>query len=116
MLIDGAYRQPTFLYESVWSLLGFILLIALRHRHHLFKQGEIFLSYVIWYAIGRSVVEGMRTDSLYLFGSIRVSQALSLVLIVVGIVLIIARRRLDPPIEWYLDGNTLFGPAKSKKE
>ncbi|WP_261807436.1 prolipoprotein diacylglyceryl transferase [Lapidilactobacillus luobeiensis] len=116
MLIDGAYRQPTFLYESVWSLLGFILLMALRHRQHLFKQGEVFLSYVIWYALGRSVIEGMRTDSLYLFGQIRVSQALSLVLIVLGIVLIIIRRRLQPPIEWYLDGNTLFGPKQQKKE
>ncbi|WP_191988100.1 prolipoprotein diacylglyceryl transferase [Lapidilactobacillus wuchangensis] len=105
MLIDGAYRQPTFLYESMWSLLGFILLMSLRHRPHLFKQGEVFLSYVIWYAFGRMFIEGMRTDSLYLFGQIRVSQLLSAVLVVGGILWIWLRRRNEPQIKWYLDGN-----------
>lgn len=105
MLIDGAYRQPTFLYESVWSLVGFILLVSLRHRLHLFKQGEVFLSYVVWYAFGRMFIEGMRTDSLYLFGQIRVSQLLSAILVVGGILWIWLRRRNEPQLKWYLDGN-----------
>ncbi len=42
MYISGAYRQPTFLYESLWSLLGFLVLITLRHNPHFFKRGEVF--------------------------------------------------------------------------
>ena len=41
MYIDGSYRVPTFLYESMWNLLGFIIIMSLRHRPHFFKQGEI---------------------------------------------------------------------------
>ena len=42
MYIGGAYRVPTFLYESSWDLTGFVLLMLLRHRHHFFKRGEVF--------------------------------------------------------------------------
>ncbi len=105
MNIAGAYRQPTFLYESVWSLIGFILLMSLRHRHHLFKQGEIFLAYIIWYSFGRAIIEGMRTDSLYLFANIRVSQLLSAILFVGAIVTVLMRRYYDPLLKWYLDGS-----------
>ena len=81
MYIDGFYRQPTFLYESLWNVTGFTLIILLRkYRTSMFKQGEIALSYCIWYSFGRFFIEGMRTDSLYLFGSIRVSQLLSAIL------------------------------------
>ena len=93
MLINGHYRQPTFLYESLWNLLGLIILLSLRHRPHLFKQGEVFLTYVIWYAFGRFFIEGMRTDSLYLAAGLRVSQILSGILFVVAILMIIYRRR-----------------------
>lgn len=86
MYIDGAYYIPTFLYESVWNLLGFALLLILRRTAAL-KRGELFISYVIWYAIGRSYIEGLRTDSLML-GPLRVSQWLSLALILAGIGLI----------------------------
>ena len=93
MLINGHYRQPTFLYESLWNLLGLIILLSLRHRPHLFKQGEVFLTYVIWYAFGRFFIEGMRTDSLYLAAGLRVSQILSGILFVAAILMIIYRRR-----------------------
>ncbi|MDN6810120.1 MAG: prolipoprotein diacylglyceryl transferase, partial [Lentilactobacillus parabuchneri] len=92
MYISGAYRQPTFLYESLWSLLGFLVLITLRHNPHFFKRGEVFLTYVMWYSFGRFFVEGMRTDSLMLAG-VRVSQILSVILFVSAIILIIYRRR-----------------------
>lgn len=92
MYIDGSYRVPTFLYESLWNLLGFIIIMALRHRPRFLKQGEIAFFYLIWYGCGRFVIEGMRTDSLMLFG-IRVSQWLSAILIVIGIALIIWRRK-----------------------
>jgi len=72
------YYHPTFLYESVWNLVGFIGL-------HLFSKkrkfdGEMFLLYVAWYGLGRAWIEGLRTDSLYLFSTgIRVSQLVAAV-------------------------------------
>nr|WP_253953506.1 prolipoprotein diacylglyceryl transferase [Pediococcus ethanolidurans] len=112
MFIDGAYRQPTFLYESLWDILGFILLMSFRHRKNLFKRGEVFLSYVIWYSFGRFFIEGMRTDSLMIGNVIRVSQVLSVVLFVGGITLWLIRRKRMPNNPWYLDGNEL-NPQKS---
>ncbi len=107
MLIDGAYRQPTFLYESLWDILGFIVLMSLRHKKHLFKQGEVFLSYVIWYAFGRFFVEGMRTDSLMLLG-IRVSQWLSVILFIGAIgILVFRRKSMRERLPDYLEGNQL---------
>lgn len=101
MYIQGAYRTPTFLYESSWDLLGFILLMTLRHRQHVFKQGEVFLAYLIWYAAGRFVVEGMRTDSLML-GPIRVSQLLSVVFLIGALTVGIWRRvKLKNRLAWY---------------
>lgn len=93
MNIDGAYRQPTFLYESVWNVLGFIVLILLRKKKGLLKEGEVFLGYLIWYGFGRFFIEGMRTDSLYLFGPIRVSKVLSAVLFFGAIIVLIWRRK-----------------------
>ena len=91
MYIDGAYRTPTFLYESLWNVLGFIIIMSLRHRPHLLKKGDPTLFYLIWYGTGRLVIEGMRTDSLMLAG-FRVSQWLSALLVVVGLTLFIYRR------------------------
>lgn len=113
MNIDGTYYHPTFLYESMWSLLGFILLLYLRRRPHLLREGEVFFSYVIWYAFGRFFIEGMRTDSLYLFANIRVSQALSIVLIV-GAIAAWAYRRYDhyPKDPYYTDIQLGMGTMK----
>lgn len=109
MWINGAYRQPTFLYESFFNLIGLILILVLRHNKHFFKIGEVVLSYVLWYSVVRFFVEGMRTDSLYIFNTIRVSQALSAVLFVVVIGLFIYRRRVTKP-DWYLAGSGLKFP------
>lgn len=92
MYIDGSYRIPTFLYESVWNLLGFVLICLLRRQPRLLKQGEVTIFYLVWYGIGRFVIEGMRTDSLML-GGLRVSQWLSVLLICVGFGLLFYRRR-----------------------
>ncbi|MDT2525295.1 prolipoprotein diacylglyceryl transferase [Enterococcus raffinosus] len=100
MYIDGAFRQPTFFYESMWSLLGFILILIVRKKLSV-KRGELFLSYVIWYSFGRFFIEGMRTDSLYAFGGIRVSQVLSLILFVGGIFLFYYRRKKRTDIKLY---------------
>ena len=103
MQIKGVYYQPTFLYESLWDILGFVILISLRHRPKLFKRGEIFFSYVIWYSFGRFFIEGMRTDSLML-GVLRVSQWLSAILFIGAIIFWYARRYFEPLEPWYLDG------------
>ena len=95
MYIDGQYYQPTFLYESIWDVLGFALLLFL--RKHL-RIGETFFTYLIWYSIGRFFVEGLRTDSLMLTSNIRVAQLVSILLIIIGIAMIIYRRmKYQPP-------------------
>ncbi|MGO4929130.1 prolipoprotein diacylglyceryl transferase [Fundicoccus sp. Sow4_D5] len=101
MNVNGVYHHPTFLYESVWNLLGLILILVLRRKPKFFRQGEIAATYVIWYGIGRAFIEGMRTDSLYL-GPLRVSQWLSMILVVAGLVFVIYRRKQSfPEIPYY---------------
>lgn len=91
MCIDGTMYHPTFLYESIWNIFGFGLLLLL--RKYPLRRGELFLSYVIWYSIGRYFIEGMRTDSLYVVANLRAAQLLSVILIIVAIALIIYRRK-----------------------
>lgn len=91
--------HPCFLYESLWCLLGFVLL----HFYGKYKQkyaGQIFYMYLVWYGFERMIVEGLRTDSLYLpfspFGfDIRVSQMLSLLIFLTGIILLILNRKKE---------------------
>lgn len=117
MEINGVYYHPTFLYESLWSLLGFILIVVLRNKKHLLRQGEVALSYVLWYSFGRFFIEGLRTDSLWLFDFIRISQALSLLLFVAALSVWIYRRRDYPPVPYYLDGmNQQKKNVKTKKK
>ncbi|MBE7023391.1 MAG: prolipoprotein diacylglyceryl transferase [Ruminococcaceae bacterium] len=82
--------HPTFFYESLWNGLGLVVLLLFR-KHKAF-EGEVFCGYMIWYGIGRMFIEGLRTDSLYI-GIFRVSQLLSGVLVVVGIILIVINRK-----------------------
>ena len=81
---EVSYYHPTFLYESVWNLIGFIgLHFYIKKRKF---DGEIFLLYMAWYGLGRSWIEGLRTDSLYLFSTgIRVSQMLAIVFFVAAL-------------------------------
>lgn len=81
--------HPTFLYESLWCLLGFLLLDYVLRRHRKYK-GQIFLLYGVWYGLERMIVEGMRTDSLYIGNStIRVSQLLSLIIVIAALIYLI---------------------------
>ena len=89
-------RQPTFLYESSWNLLGFLLILILRRKPQFLRQGEITAFYLIWYGFGRMIIEGMRTDSL-MFAGLRVSQWLSMILILVGLAIILYQRRKKAP-------------------
>ena len=92
MFIDGAYRHPTFLYESIWDMLVFILLLAIRRRHNLLA-GDVALTYIIFYSAGRFVIEGFRTDSLMLFGFLRAAQVVSLIAGLVSILIMWYRHR-----------------------
>lgn len=86
MYIDGFYRQPTFLYESIWCLIGVFFLIRIRKRYTN-QVGRQVSFYLIWYGIGRFFIEGLRSDSLYL-GIFRVSQLVSVVMVVIGFALL----------------------------
>ncbi|MCY8208311.1 prolipoprotein diacylglyceryl transferase [Bacillus subtilis] len=90
MYINGQYYHPTFLYESLWSFVGVIVLLFLRRAN--LRRGEMFLIYIIWYSIGRYFIEGMRTDSLMLTDSLRIAQVISIVLIVLAVAAIVFRR------------------------
>lgn len=83
MNINGIYYHPTFLYESVWCLIGFLILLKIRKEYR-YNKGVVTYSYFIWYGIGRVYIEGLRTDSLYI-GNFRVSQIISLIIIIIGI-------------------------------
>ena len=82
--------HPTFLYESMWCLLGFIL-IQLYFKHRKFK-GEIACLYLVWYGLGRFFIEGLRTDSLEIFAGLRASQLVAAVSVIAGLALIVYNR------------------------
>lgn len=83
---ENAWYQATFFYESVWNLIGLGLLLIIYNKSR--YTGTTVASYLIWYGLGRTWIEGLRSDSLFIGNSgIRVSQLLSIILIVVGIVL-----------------------------
>lgn len=131
MLIDGQYYHPTFLYESLWNVVGLLVLFWLRRRPFL-RAGELFISYFIWYSIGRFFIEGLRTDSLDFTGpgwlaallnglwspmrafgfepgfmtyggNIRISQLLAVLIVIAAIVLIIVRRKTGASAAKYAD-------------
>ena len=83
--------HPTFLYESLWNLVGFFILAYLARKGLRKFDGQFFLTYVVWYGLGRAWIEGLRTDSLYFFSTgLRVSQVLALLsFVVAGIVLVV---------------------------
>ncbi|MCK4261439.1 MAG: prolipoprotein diacylglyceryl transferase [Halanaerobiales bacterium] len=91
MYINGAYRHPTFLYESIWNILVFGFLLWLRRREFI-KRGEIFLTYLSLYSLGRFFIEGLRTDSLML-GPIRVAQLVSILTIACSIAFALYQRK-----------------------
>ena len=96
--------HPTFLYESLWCVLGFVLLHILSKRMYKFK-GQLFCSYLVWYGIGRFLIESTRTDSLML-GTMKVSQLVAIVAIVGGALfaLLLYRRSKALPKTLLADG------------
>ena len=102
--------HPTFLYESLWNLIGLLLIVFVVSKARRF-DGENTLFYFLWYGIGRFWIEGLRTDSLYLFNwtiagqPIRVSQALSLVMVLVSAFMLLYHIKIKPhtPEELYVN-------------
>jgi len=87
MYIQGSYHEPTFLYESIWCLIGFIILLILRNYKYL-RNGQLTCAYLIYYSLGRLIIEGLRTDSLML-GPFRIAQVVSVLGIIIGILMLI---------------------------
>ena len=89
------YHHPTFLYESLWNAIGFVGLHFLSKKRK--YDGQIALGYCAWYGLGRALIEGLRTDSLYL-GPFRVSQLLAAISCFAGVLLLLINlfRAHDP--------------------
>lgn len=86
MNINGIYFQPTFLYESLWMMVGFIILLIIRRRKYT-KIGQITGTYMMWYGFGRFFIEILRQDSLML-GDLKVAQIVSIVLFIIGLIIV----------------------------
>ena len=93
------YVHPTFLYESLWNLIGLLFLIRFARKGRRKYDGQCAMLYFFWYGLGRAWIEGLRSDSLYIGSTgIRVSQLLSLVLVVLmGLLLLLQSRKAHPP-------------------
>ncbi len=124
------YHHPAFLYESVWNLVGFVGLHFFSKRRK--YDGQIALGYVAWYGLGRAIIEGLRTDSLY-WGAFRVSQLLAAVscFAAVVVLMVLSFKRHDPadlyvnqvaaaaeavPAEEPVEGSVEEEPAESDEE
>lgn len=100
------YVHPTFLYESLWNLLGLILVLILYKKKKV--DGQHFCFYLVWYGFGRMLIEGLRTDSLML-GSLRISQIVGLASIVLGIVLFLILKKSNKNKNEKITAETMNG-------
>ena len=90
--IIGELVHPTFLYESLWNAVGIAVLLFYKRIKKF--NGELFCGYLVWYGLGRAIIEGLRSDSLYI-GVFRVSQLLALGCFLVGICIIFYKRKKE---------------------
>ncbi len=89
MYIDGAYRQPMFLYEIIWNIFGFAALLIIRKYKYL-KNGQLTGFYLMWYSAGRFIIEASRNDTYILYiGPFKIAQITSIVLFVIGLFLLL---------------------------
>lgn len=105
MKINGIYYTPTFFYESIWCILGFIILLIIRRRKYI-KVGTMCAIYLIWYGLGRFFIESLRTDSLILMG-FKVAQIVSVAMIIIGIIIIIKNTQKGKFVDLYNDKNNI---------
>ncbi len=104
MNINGTYFHPTFLYEGLWNFLGFVLILIFR-RKRVFKLGDIFGFYLIWYGLGRGLlIEPFRTDPLLIGETLRVNVLFSLTLFVLGgVAYIVVKNIIRRDLPYYID-------------
>ncbi len=115
VLENNLYVHPTFFYESVWCILGFFVLYIIMKKFRKFS-GQLFLTYGVWYGLERMVVEGLRSDSLYIGSTgIRASQLLSAVIVLVCGILLIALLIKYTKNPMPVEGVDYF-PPKTEKE
>ncbi|WP_455792264.1 prolipoprotein diacylglyceryl transferase [Clostridium butyricum] len=88
MYLDGHYYNPTFLYESMWNLIIFLILMIILHKKKSNENGVVIASYAVLYSVGRLFIESLRTDSL-MIGNIRIAQFMSILGAIIGITYII---------------------------
>ena len=114
-----AYVHPTFLYESLWNLLGVLVVYLFAKFVHKKYDGQLFLMIFGWYGLGRMLIEGLRTDSLY-FGpeewGIRISQALAALILVVTSALLIYFAIKKPNRPFYHKDNSISKTVKKGKK
>ena len=106
------YHHPTFLYESLWNAAGFVLIHFLSKKRK--YDGQVALMYLAWYGLGRTFIEGLRTDSLY-WGSFRVSQMLAAISCFVGVAALMAFGFFWKPDPNKMQGNQVAA-AEAEKE
>lgn len=84
MLIGDRYHHPTFLYESIANIIGWILIVLVLKRVNKLKRGDLAYAYLMWYGVTRFFIEGLRTDSL-MFMNLRMAQITSIIFIIIGL-------------------------------
>lgn len=111
---NDLYVHPTFFYEFVWCMVGFGVLYLVLKKFRKFS-GQLFLCYGIWYGTGRAIFEGLRTDSLYIGSTdIRVSQALSMAIVLVCAVLLAVKLVMHHKNPKPIEGVDFFPPDAAK--
>lgn len=116
MNIDGVYHHPLFLYESLWCILGFIILLIVRRRKYI-KTGQIFGIYCMWYSFGRFFLEGMRNPEYNLtIGSFKVAQIVSIGMFLVGAFFFIRRIKTSRFEYLYNDEGVKTETTEDKEE
>ena len=113
MNIGGVYYLPTFYFESLWCLLGFIILLIIRRLKYI-KVGATTCIYLMWYSLGRFFIEAWRTDSL-MIGGFKVAQIISIILFITGLVYLIYLSRKGKYENLYNDINAGRVVKKEKK-
>ena len=103
MYINGVYYEPTFFYESMWCLLGVLVLLIVRKYKYL-KVGQLTCIYLMWYSFGRFFIESLRTDSLML-GGFKVAQLVSIVLFLLGLLAFMILSRKGKFEDLYTEAN-----------
>ncbi|MEL4105892.1 prolipoprotein diacylglyceryl transferase [Oscillospiraceae bacterium WX1] len=113
------YVHPTFLYESLWNAIGFVLIHLFSKKYRKY-DGQVFLLYAAWYGLGRFMIEGLRTDSLYIQGTdIRVSQLVAALSVAAAVIILVRNQlRKTPRHPLYVNAvsETLHSDDKPKAD